>query len=75
MMNINRMFYIKVKTFSLKLSTQSAICKTLNTLNNMSILLIKTSVGRYLTFSGVYCHYVVCLCYVWYGLLSLIHSI
>ena len=62
MMTLNRMFY-KVNTFSLKLSTHF-YCKPLDTLINMSILLIKTSVRRYLTFSGVYYHYVVCLCYV-----------
>ena len=36
---------------------------TLST-NNMSIRLINNSVRRYLTFSGVYYHYVVCLCNV-----------
>ena len=57
-MTLNRMFY-KVKTFALKLSTQSHLKAF-----NMSILLINNSVRRYLTFSGVYYHYVVCLCYV-----------
>ena len=59
MMTFNIRLY-KLKTCSLKLSIQSYLLA----FRYLSILLIKISVRRYLTFSGVNYRYVVCLCYM-----------